>query len=1542
MKTANGPRSPALLEIGVGLLRNATPRARVSGWCSVLSACILLGVSYAAGANMADCIGSNSDGGPPGQAICVNPIPAPSPGASPGSYDAVYWKYALCDEAGAHFLRAKAWCESAGGTFMGLYASPSCVGSSMPPVFEGGLAPWATEFERRLHNACDLNMSDSGWGQTVSSYNCWTGGPQTINSVLVTDFRTFSFSGKSPDAQGACTQPWAELVRAGRWRDARCPPDYERRGKNGGAPNDLECWRMPTACEVSASGTAGNGGGDSVGNPIRLADCSKIQREVDIAPIGNGGLQFVRTFVSGGYFEPLPGPTEQTWSYWRHTYARRIVPLSGNTAAMAVAQRESGDLRYFTPAGSELFNADGAAARLQRLVDSGGALTGWTYTTPELDVELYSAAGQLLSIATPGGLAQSLSYSDASTPASIAPRAGLLIGVSDTFGRVLRLTYDSVARLSTVTDPAGNVYRYQYDSGGRLSEVTYPDQTQRAYAYENASFPFLLTGIVDENGKRYATYSYDSAGRAQSTQHAGGVGLYTLRISTTTAPLGRSVAVTDSRGRVFNNDYSVAGGTFRRWRRSCSNCGVAMEEDFTFDTNGNRASYIAFNRNRTNYTFDLTRNLEIVRVEGLTSTAAATTATRTISTQWHPVFRLPAKVAEPTRTTTYTYDSVGNMLSKSVQATTDADGSQGFSAPVQGAPRIWTYAYGEYRRVATVNGPRTDASDITTYTYYADDVPCTGCRGQVLAIANALNQATTFDSYDANGRPTRITDSNGVATTLAYHPRGWLASRIVNAGQSGAEQTTYSYDSAGQLTMVTLPDGGWIGYQYDDAHRLTEVADSAGNVVQYTLDPMGNRVKEDVYDPDDNLKRTQSRVYDSLNRLQKAIGGVDPAREIVQYGYDAIGNLLTTLDALGRASSQQYDARNRLVQVTDAANGVTGYAYDGLDRLLRVTDPRGLVTQYTYNGFGDLAQLSSPDTGVSQYTYDDSGNLRTKVDARGQLTTLSYDALNRIASKASANGPLLAYTYDQGAFAVGRLSTLSDGASATQWTYDAFGRAVAKTQSLHGRSLTVAYGYAAGGKVNRIVYPSGRVITYGYDSAGRAVSISVDGANLLSGATYEPFGTANGWLWSNGTRHQRVYDKDGRVTAIAFPGEAADQQSFGYDLLDRLTSAVLAGGGINLAYSYDATGNRALELRNGAASQYTMAGASNRLQRMGGATTRSMSYSASGSLTSDRGMTFNYDGRERLVSAGSTTYFVSGLDQRIEKSGPGANTASGLRQFFYDERGRLLGEYDGGNGAPIAEHIYLGDWPVGLMQGGAATYYVHPDQLGAPRVVTRAADNQTMWAWQREPFGSGSVQVIGGFEYNLRFPGQYYDAETGLHYNYFRDYDPSIGRYVESDPIGLEGGMNTYGYVGGRPLVRIDVLGLDETIWRPGPGRKLGDGPRNGNWCGGNWSGGWAPSIHDGQSGPRPPVDGLDDCCMAHDKCWDACDRLPPGAPREACVIGGCDKAFVKCLVDLGDDCTVWQRPPRLKTASDSQVFRDDAIRYFSEKVRRWQGGLGR
>jgi YD repeat-containing protein len=269
-----------------------------------------------------------------------------------------------------------------------------------------------------------------------------------------------------------------------------------------------------------------------------------------------------------------------------------------------------------------------------------------------------------------------------------------------------------------------------------------------------------------------------------------------------------------------------------------------------------------FNGNRTNYNSYDSRNLETSRTEGLTSAGAITPATRIIDTQWHATFRLPTQVKEKNasatvlRQTDMSYDGSGNLLTRSV-----TDGT---------STRTWTYTYNANGSVLSIDGPRTDVTDVTAYTYYANNAACTGasmgCRGQVETITNAAGHTTTIAEYNAHGQPLTIVDPNNVTTSLAYDARRRIIARSV-----GGEVTDYDYDDAGQLKKVLLPDGSFLSYTYDAAHRLTQVQDNAGNRIAYTLDPMGNRTKEEVLDSLGTLQRTLSRVYEALNRLSLEI-----------------------------------------------------------------------------------------------------------------------------------------------------------------------------------------------------------------------------------------------------------------------------------------------------------------------------------------------------------------------------------------------------------------------------------------------------------------------------------------------------------------------------------------------------------------------------------------------------------------------------------------------------------------------------------------------
>jgi YD repeat-containing protein len=639
------------------------------------------------------------------------------------------------------------------------------------------------------------------------------------------------------------------------------------------------------------------------GNPITVPSGDKIQAEVDYASPVSPALVWSRFYRSSGKIYPRGAqidPYEDAdglGRYWSHSFERVLVP--GPDASTPLALRRGDDITDFFILGAGDYPrvlTPWAKATKSRLVATSA--TGYRYYSTDNSIEVYEQ-GKLVALQQAAGPSYTLSYN----------ANNKLAQVQDNFGRRLVFGYDAGSgKLNSVTDPAGQVISYEYTlplvvdggkEGSYLWKVTYADQTSRQYLMTPAqivsgpAWPHLINGIVNESGKRYSTYTYTPQGGAASTELAGGVNKWTSDGTSLTDPLGATLGnsfIYVEGLKLLSSVYQPAGSG-----------SAGASKRYSYDANSNPTVVDDFTGSRTCYAYDTSRNLETTRVEGLTSAHTCATYTpagatllsgaRKTSTQWHPDWHLATKVAEPKRLTTSVYHGqpdpfaagaiascapadallpdgkpIAVVCKRVEQATADANGASGFNAALQAgvAAREWKWIYNRWGQVLTEDGPRTDVADITTYAYYTDTT-AEHTLGDLQGITNAAGQVTQFTKYNAHGQLLESVDARGVTTSHSYDLRLRRTSTSV-----GGRTTSYSYEPTGDLKRVTQPDGSWIEHSYDDARRITAVADQAGNRIEYTLDNAGNRLQENIKDPGGALQRSITRSFDGLGRVKQS------------------------------------------------------------------------------------------------------------------------------------------------------------------------------------------------------------------------------------------------------------------------------------------------------------------------------------------------------------------------------------------------------------------------------------------------------------------------------------------------------------------------------------------------------------------------------------------------------------------------------------------------------------------------------------------------
>jgi len=1143
-----------------------------------------------------------------------------------------------------------------------------------------------------------------------------------------------------------------------------------------------------------------NGNGYS-GDPVNIATGNMAYVETDYTTAGQNPLRFIRYYNSrGASYLPLG-------SSWSTNFTTSMFVQSGSNLVLYRADGKV--LNYVLTSGVWATDSD---------MPIGLKVTGSTYSfTDQDDTTDNFVSGKLQTRVYRNGYTQTMHYTGTN-----------LTSVTDTYGRTLTFTYNADNSLASVETPDSTTITYGYtasSSGKNLTSVTYPTSPATSITYQyTAAAPLYsaLTAVLDENNSQYLSWTYDAQGRALTSTVGNGANANTTTFSYNdtahTTTVTNSLGVADTYTLTsLNNMYKITGIS-----RAATSTTAAATESFSYDSNGFVSSMTDWNGNQTTYVNNA-YGLPTTVNEAVGSSAARTT-TIAYDTTWP---RLPDTVTTPGLTIGFTYDTGGEVLTRTLTDTT----STTTPYSTNGQTRTWTNTWSN----ALLASVETPNGHTTSFGYDG--------TGALTSITDPLSHETQITSHTGGGLPETISDPNGVTTTNTYDPRQRIASSSLST-TAGALTTTWTYYNDGDVT-TTLPDGSATLTLLDTAHRLGGIADNYNDQQDWGLDSNGDPTSTTFFNPSGGAPFYRTATFDALGRKLKDTSTVTSASYV--WTYDKNGNPLTAADPLGHTTTNVFDALNRFSTSTDANSGVMTMTYNAHDQPLTVKDKNGNTTSYVYNGFGDVIQRTSPDTGTTVYHYDSDGNPTSRTDAAGVVTNWTYDALDR---KLTTSFPAdstenVAYTYDQTGhgFGIGRLTSLTDASGSLGRTYDERGNILTEVRVNGTNTLTTTYTYDKANRYASITYPSGSVVTYTRDSVGRPINVAAKApggtsVNLASSVTYEPFGPVTGITAFNGDVEAFTFDADYRMkTLITTATNGAQHQTYtydnannlktitdmvctscsgtyGYNVLNQLTSA--SGWWGTYAYTYDKNGNFLTNNEDGYAATYTVSPTSNRISSISvSGTSYPVSYTATGNITSytripGEAITLTYNKANQLATTASwssASYGYDAFGQRITKTDTGTQPTL----YSYDNSGNTLEEKDNGT---YYDYIWLGGRLIGTLTPSTNTLaFIHGDKLGSPVIAT---DKNALLSqsFVYTPYGntSGIYTQSGAatITQNNRQPGQFFDPETLNNHNGFRDYSPQLSRYAESDPIGLGGGLNTYAYVGGDPLASIDPWGLDK------------------------------------------------------------------------------------------------------------------------------------
>ncbi|MFA7174759.1 MAG: DUF6531 domain-containing protein [Kiritimatiellia bacterium] len=972
-----------------------------------------------------------------------------------------------------------------------------------------------------------------------------------------------------------------------------------------------------------------------------------------------------------------------------------------------------------------------------------------------------------------------------------------LTSVTSSFGPALSIIYDRIKRLTAVTDRLGRSVSYSYDVDKNLTKFTDAEGQAWRVGYNDDNYPNAITSLTDPENIVTIQNFYNDIGQVTNQISASGnrwTMCSTKYQSYEEDPFGnKTVYRFDEEGRrvlTRRADGFETRTQYSRFGKATNvfnSAGVtnAMCYDFHHNLLEKRVAAGSPLESITRYGYDtLDRLVAVTNAVGTTeasTTELTYTATHQIATQKE------AGNTTDERLTAFTYYANGLVDTINI-----ANGKQ-----------LTHHIYNAYGNLAKTTS--LDASDVE---FEYNQV------GQLLMTT--VDGVDTEYTYNLNGLPTSVTQASGTPEELSASKTYWDNGLLKSTTDARQQTTSYYWTPAYKEASVVYPDGAITTNQYDAADRLVRSRDARGQWTEVHLDVLGQatnaigaftttliqydisgNVTNTVIDPD-GLNLWSSQTYDILNR--PLTQQTPLASE--HYSYDTLGRITNRTDAASESWRTQYDIFGQVTNNVRPSLAAERLEYDILGNRVAFYNAENNPVRFEFDSQGRITAITNAIDKVTRFAYDGQGNLINRWDAENRSTVYGYDTFNRKTSIIFEGVTKGAYQHD----ANGNLTSAATPSTSVVFGYDAMNRPSSSAQSVGTNTFNTANAYDLNGNRTNIVYPGGLSVQYSFDAENRVSGVTVKSLTSSEdfGFTYNGVGNLTNLSYPNGIDSEFEYDAESRITGFDYDGKVT--HALLRDTRGFLTNELVQAG-----------------LKPEQPQSYTQNRTHNSADQLLSAGTESYAYSANGCQTSAvataSSMAYEYDFDNRLVKvvngAEITEYRYDATGARVARTfSDGTITETTYYIIDYaDPLKRPLAEADAqGNIKRCylwSSYGLLAHYEMNRKTGSIlfARYY-HANELGSTIALSTSTGAITdRFAYM--PYGA--VKHVGMTKTPFQWLGGYgvcYDSNVQLHLTLYRAYSCDQKRFLQSDPLGIDGGVNVYAYGEVNPLAFIDPYGL--------------------------------------------------------------------------------------------------------------------------------------